>query len=107
MFPEAKATEIEASYSGKGRLPVKMFGRRKKVFDLYTVEGGSNVERFNPDLSPKQIKKALSLEESEDLIAEKEKEIEELLKDQIITDAENKTREVRERAKERIAEKHE
>lgn len=87
-----------------------MFGRGKKVLDLNIVERGTNVERFNSNL-PKQIRKALCLEESEDLLAEKEEENEELMKsireDQIIADAGNKTREVRERTKERIAEKHE
>lgn len=107
IFPEAKATEIDVSYSKKGRLQVKMFGQGKKAYDLYTVQRGTKVERLNPNLS-KEIRKALGTE-SEVLIAEKEKDIEELQKsireDQIIVEDENEDQRVRDRARERIADR--
>ena len=107
IFPEAKATEIDVSYSKKGRLQVKMFGQGKKAYDLYTVQRGTKVERLNPNL-PKEIRKALGTER-EVLIAAKEKDIEELQKsireDQIIVEDENEDQQVRDRARERIADK--
>ena len=105
IFPKAKATEIDVSYSKKGRLQVKMFGQGKKAYDLYTVQRGTKVERLNPNL-PKQIRKALGTER-EVLISAKEKDIEELQKsireDQIIVEDENEDQQVRDRARERIA----
>ena len=94
IFPEVKATEIDVSYYKKGRLQVKMF-------DLYTVQRSTKVERLNPNL-PKQIRKALGTE-LEVLIAAKEKDIEELQKsireDQIIVEDENEDQRVRDRAR--------
>ena len=88
ILPKAKATEIDVSYSKKGRLQVKMFGQGKRAYDLYTVQRGTKVERLNPNLS-KQIRKALGTER-EVLISAKEKDIEELQKsireDQIIVE---------------------
>ena len=84
-----------------------MFGQGKKVYDLYTVQRGTKVERLNPNL-PKQIRKALGTER-EVLIAVKEKDIEELQKsireEQIIAENENEDHQVRDRARERIADK--
>ena len=84
-----------------------MFGQGKKAYDLYTVQRGTKVKRLNPNL-PKQIRKALGTE-LEVLIAEKEKDIEELQKsireDQIIVEDENEDQRVRDRARERIADK--
>lgn len=90
IFPEAKATEIEASYSKRGRLQVKMSGHGKKAYDLYTEERGTNKQRLSPKL-PNQIKTALGTER-EVLIAQKDKEIEKLHKsigDEIIANDEN------------------
>ena len=52
-FPEAKATEIDVSYSKKGRLQVKMFGQEKKAYDLCTVQRGTKVERLTLNLPNK------------------------------------------------------
>ena len=38
IFPEAKATELEAFYSKKGRLQVKMFGQGKKTYSSYAED---------------------------------------------------------------------
>ncbi|XP_020602240.1 uncharacterized protein LOC110041300 [Orbicella faveolata] len=107
IFPEEKATELEAFYSKKGKSKVKMFGRGKRAYELYTVERETNVGRFNPKL-PKQIKNSLGTER-EVLIAEKYKDIEELNKsireDETIANDDNEAQEVRERSRERIAEK--
>ena len=107
IFPEAKVTEIDVSYSKKGRLQVKMFGQGKKAYDLYTVQRGTKVERLHPNL-PKQIRKALGTER-EVLISAKD--IEGLQKsireDQIIVEDENEDQQVRDRARERIADKQE
>ena len=109
IFPGAKATDIDVSYSKKGRLQVKMFGQGKKAYDLYTVQRGTKVERLNPNL-PKEIRKALGTER-EVLISTKEKDIQELQKsireDQIIVEDENENQQVRNRAREIIAVKQE
>ena len=52
-FPEAKATEIDVSYSKKGRLQVKMFGQEKKAYGLCTVQRGTKVERLTLNLPNK------------------------------------------------------
>ena len=84
-----------------------MFGQGKKAYDLYTVQRGTKVERLNPNL-PKQIRKALGTER-EVLISAKEKDIEELQKsireDQVIVEDENEDQQVRDRARERMADK--
>ena len=79
IFPNAKATELEATYSKTGKLQVKKFGFGKRAYPLFTVgRGGGGEQRLNPIL-PKQIKSALG-SEREILIVQKEKEIEELQK---------------------------
>ena len=78
IYPEAKASELEVSYNKTGGLKVKMFGRSKKTYPLYTEEKGRNKQRLNPSL-PKQIKTSLG-PEREVLIAQKDNEIEELQK---------------------------
>ena len=107
IFPEAKATDIDASYSKNGRLQVKMFGIGKRPYELYTVDRKTGVRRLNPIL-PKQIKNALGIER-EVLISQRDKDIEELHKsireDVIIAADENEDEEVRERAREGISEK--
>jgi len=107
IFPEAKATELEASYNKKGRLQVKMFGQGKKTYNLYTEDRKTGEQRLNPNL-PKEIKNALGTER-EVLIAEKDNEIEELdksiQKDKEILRDENVTSvELRERVRDRINE---
>ena len=71
---QAKASELEVSYSKTGRLQVKMFGQDKKTYPLHTEGRGTNKQRLNPSL-PKQMYTSLSLER-EVLIARKEREIE-------------------------------
>ena len=86
-----------------------MFGQGKKAYDVYTVQRGTGVKRLNPNL-PKQMRKALSTEH-EVLIVAKEKDIVELQKsireDQIIANDEHEGQQVRDRARERIADKQE
>ena len=108
IFPEAKATELEATYSKTGKLQVKKFGFGKRSYPLFTVgRGGGGEQRLNPIL-PKEIKSALRTER-EILIAQKDKDIEELHKsireDEEIANNENEQPSVRERAREKIAEK--
>ena len=107
MFPDANATELEATYSKTGKLQVKMFGQGKKAYPLFTKDKDTGEQRINPNLT-KEIKSALG-PEREILIAQKEKEIEELQKsireDEEIANDENEQPSIRERAREKIAEK--
>ena len=107
IFPEAKATELEATYSKTGKLQVKKFGFGKRAYPLFTVGRGGREPRLNPIL-PQQIKSALG-PERDTLIVQKEKEIEELHKsireDEEIANNENEQPSVRERGREKIAEK--
>ena len=106
-FPDAKATELEATYSKTGKLQVKMFGQGKRAYPLFTKDKDTGGQRLNPIL-PRQIKSALG-PEREILIVQKEKEIEELQKsireDEEIANDENEQPSIRERAREKIAEK--
>ena len=106
-FPDANAIELEAAFSKTGKLQVKMFGQGKKAYPLLTKDKNTGEQRLNPIL-PKEIKSALG-PEREILIAQKEKEIEELQEsireDQEIANNENEEPAVRERAREKIAEK--
>ena len=38
IFPEVKATELEATYSKTGKLQVKMFGHGKRAYPLFTKD---------------------------------------------------------------------
>ena len=109
IFPEAKATELEATYSKTGKLQVKKFGFGKRAYPLFTIGRGGGKQRLNPIL-PKEIKSALGTER-EIVIAQKDKDIEELHKsiqeDEEIANNENEPLSVRERARERITEKRE
>ncbi len=58
MFPESKSTNLEASYSIKGRLQVKMAGAGKKFYDLFTIKRGTGEQQLNPSLT-QEIKKEL------------------------------------------------
>ena len=106
-FPDVKATELEATYSKTGKLQVKKFGFGKRAYPLFTFGRGGGEQRLNPIL-PKEIKSALGTER-EILITQKEKEIEELHKsireDEEIANNENEQPSVRERAREKKAEK--
>ena len=107
IFPDANAIELETTYSKTGKLQVKMFGQGKKAYPLFTKDKDTGEERINPNLT-KEIKSALG-PEREILMAQKEKEIEELQKsireDEEIANNENEQPSVRERAREKIAEK--
>ena len=84
-----------------------MFGQGKKAYPLFTKDKDTGEQRINPNLR-KEIKSALG-PEREILIAQKEKEIEELQEsireDEEIANNENEQPSVRERAREKIAEK--
>ena len=107
MFPDAKATELAATYSKTGKLQVKKVGFGKRAYPLFTVGRGGGGQRLNPIL-PRQIKSALG-QEREILVTLKEKEIEELQEsireDEEIANNENVELSIRERAREKIAEK--
>jgi len=55
FFPNASATDLETSYSMKGRLQVKMAGAGKKLYDLFT-NNRSGKQQLNPRLSKEIIK---------------------------------------------------
>ena len=108
IFPEAKATELEAFYSKTGKLQVKkFFSHGKRAYPLFTKDEKTKEQVLNPIL-PQQIKSALG-PERDTLIVQKEKEIEELHKsigeDEEIANNENEQPSVRERAREKIAKK--
>ena len=107
IFPDAKSIELKAFYSKPGKLQVKMSGHGKKAYPLFTKDKDTGGQRLNPIL-PQQIKSALG-PERDTLIVQKEKEIEELHKsireDEEIANDENEQPSVRERAREKIAEK--
>ena len=109
IYPDARATELEAAYSKTGKLQVKMFGQGKKAYPLFTKDKNTGEQRLNPNLT-KEIKSALG-PEREILIAQKEKEIEELQEsireDEEIANNKNEQPSIRERAREKIAEKRE
>ena len=106
-FLDAKATELKAFYSKTGKLQVKMFGQGKRAYPLFTKDKDTGGQRLNPTL-PRQIKSALGTER-DTLIVQKEKEIEELQEsireDEEIANNENVELSIRERAREKIAEK--
>ena len=60
LFPEMSSSELEVSYSTKGRLQVKMFGAGKKTYNLMTAEKGTGREQINKSL-PKEIRNALGV----------------------------------------------
>ena len=107
IFPKVNAIELEVTYSKTGKLQVKKFGFGKRAYPLFTIGRGGGEQRLNPIL-PQQIKSALG-PERDTLIVQKEKEIEELHKsireDEEIANNENERPSVRERGREKIAEK--
>ena len=84
-----------------------MSGHGKRAYPLFTKDKDTGGQRLNPIL-PRQIKSALG-PEREILIVKKKKEIEELHKsireDEEIANNENEQPSIRERAREKIAEK--
>ena len=108
-FPNAKASELEATYSKTGKLQVKKFGFGKRAYPLFTFGKRAGEQRLNPNLT-KEIKVALG-PEREVLIAQKDKDISELQnsipEDEEIANDENEQPSVREIARERITEKRE
>ena len=58
LFPKSSSTSLEASYSLKGRLQVKMAGAGKKLYDLFTTKRGTGEQQLNPNLS-KEIRREL------------------------------------------------
>jgi len=79
LFPDMSSSELEVSYSSKGKLQVKMFGAGKKTYDLLTKEKSTGRDRINPNLS-KEIKTALGASKYEKVrqtIYEKRKELKE------------------------------
>ena len=107
IFPEAKSIELKAFYGKTGKLQVKMFDQDKRAYTLFTKDKNTGGQRLNPALT-KEIKSALG-PRRDVLIVQKEKEIEELHKsireDEEIANNENEQPSVRERGREKIAEK--
>ena len=58
LFPKSSSTSLEASYSLKGRLQVKMAGAGKKLYDLFTTKRATGEQQLNPNLS-KEIRREL------------------------------------------------
>ena len=58
LFPNISATDLELSYSKKGKLQVKMFGAGKKQYNLFTTDLSTKKESINKSL-PKEIRTAL------------------------------------------------
>ena len=58
VFPESSSTGLEASYSLKGRLQVKIAGAGKKLYDLFTTKRGTGEQQLNPNLT-KEIRREL------------------------------------------------
>jgi len=57
LFPDMSSSELEVSYSSKGKLQVKMFGAGKKTYDVFTKNQRTGKDQINPSLS-KEIKKS-------------------------------------------------
>ena len=68
LFPNISATDLEVSYSKKGKLQVKMFGAGKKQHNLFTTDRSTKQESINKSL-PKEIRTALG--EPKTVIVEK------------------------------------
>ncbi|KAL9980506.1 hypothetical protein ACROYT_G009106 [Oculina patagonica] len=76
VFPESSSTNLEASYSLKGRLQVKMAGAGKKLYDLFTTKRGTGgKQQLNPSLT-KEIRKELG-PMAQELIEKENEEIRE------------------------------
>jgi len=58
FFLDMSSSELEVSYSSKGKIQVKMFGAGKKTYDLFTKNKRMGRDQINPNLL-KEIKTAL------------------------------------------------
>jgi len=58
LFPNMSPSELEVSYDPKGKLQVKMWGAKKKLYNLITTDRKTKKESINKSL-PKEIKDAL------------------------------------------------
>ena len=79
IFPDISSSELEVSYSSKGKLQVKMFGAGKKTYSLFTKDKSTGIDQINPSLS-KEIKTALGdskYEQVQKTIYEKGQELKE------------------------------
>ena len=79
LFPNMSSSELEVSYSTKGRLQVKLFGAGKKLYSLLTTDKASGRDQINKSL-PKEIKTVLGpskYERLQQITYEKRKEIKE------------------------------
>jgi len=79
FFPDMSSSELEVSYSSKGKLQVKVFGADKKAYDLFTKNRRTGRDQINPNLS-KEIKDALGpskYENVQQITYEKRKELKE------------------------------
>jgi hypothetical protein len=79
IFPDMSSSELEVSYSSKGKLQAKMFGTGKKTYDIFTKDRITGRDRINPNLS-KEIKKALGTpkyERDQQQLKNKQKELKE------------------------------
>jgi len=79
LFPDMSSSELEFSYSSKGKLQVKMFGAGKKTYNVFTKNMRTGRDQINPSLS-REIKTALvasKYEKVQQTTYEKRKEIKE------------------------------
>ena len=97
-FPNAKATDLQTSYSKTGRLQVKMAGFGKKSYPLFTRDNNTGRERLNPSLT-KEIQNSLR-KSAEEIIAEGRDSISE--QRQRLAEAENQQRQAESLAAERL-----
>ena len=51
LFPKSSSISLDASYSEKGRLQVKMAGAGKKLYDLFTTKRSTGEQQLNPKLT--------------------------------------------------------
>ena len=68
LYPNMSSSELEVSYSSKGKHQVKMFRAGKKTYDLFTKNRRMGRDQINQNLS-KEIKAALG-PKAEDIIVE-------------------------------------
>ena len=97
------SSELEVSYSSKGKLQVKMFGAGKETYDLFTKNRKTGRDQINPNLS-KEIKDALG-PRAEDIIVEDRDTIRE--QRQRLTEAEIQLQQTETLSSQRRAEKKE
>jgi len=77
LFPDMSSSELEVSRDTNGKLEVKMFGARKKLYRLMTTDRSTGQESINKSL-PKEIKTALGpskYEKVQQITSDKRKEL--------------------------------